>query len=557
MLSSTISPEPDWNLPPDTRLEHAKPGPQMLRCFEAQHRGLREVRLIVCQIETADGVQSTSDDIQRLHLETKLRAKPPVSAETLCRITWLRGEQYVRLHRHKTQFRVHLVGTNDDGRFNKQTRFTILPDDVIAESIVDENADAPADADAPPADGNQDDSFQGHDDDGEWNKEPKDTDKAPNAMMPIETVVEPITGVTYPVPMGINPEFVSHIQKGTLDLAHRAYSGPMRENRILVHEMCKETTDLLTGMKGFFKMLLTKQIQQAEHENTRHDKMVEYLTTRMTSLEKQQMESNRLSAKQYENLQELAKQGWVAFLDAMKMKEKVVDDQIEINRQRAEELEQVPAPAAAPADGGFSKILKDAGENPLLIGGLAMVMRKAGNNDGADFLEELARNASKKGTKKDTDDDDEFEDDDDPVDVDAHEKPGSNGEPRAPFVGQPTGPSAPPPTPVADRARRFRASLDKEKLAAMRKLLPKAAWNAFVAASEATDDMTAIAAIRTLRGFVEGSVTIMVELGTHLTEDQVVEITDLVKDVGKPGKPAEARTPPRKPPPRPGPSTNP
>ncbi len=558
MPEPLISTVPHWPLPSAKRMRLAKIGVKLCEHFESNYVGLREIKIFVQKVWTPDG-PTHGDGIQRLELAP--RRKPP-TFQDLCRITWLRAERFVRQQKAKTQFRVHFIGEEDGKPFNRQCRFTIETNEVL-----DDDLEAEDQGDGTDDDG-KDGKAEGTDQEGDKPNEEEDEDDkanwsndgaAPNALVPLEERIEP-SGQRHVIPQTINPHFITHVQRDTLELAHRAYSGPMKENRLLVQEMRHDTAAFVRDLKSMAEMLLNQSMNMRRLDSERHDKQVTYMQTRMESLEKQQIESNKLNYRQYENLQELAKQGWVAFLDAMRMKSEVVDERIEWARFIKEEAEQAqPVGVAVPQESGAGSLIREASKSPLLIGGLSIILRKAGNEEGATLLEGLAKDASK---RQGVDEDEDEDEDDETIDVDATEHPNDttpgNGQPpgqSGPFVGHP---SAPPqhaaPTPFADRVRAFRGALDKKSFDGMRQVLSKRAWNAFEKASRAMDDRVTIEAITTMDVELSKDKLALLQLMEHLTETQMEAIATIVEDVKKVRAKTARRAAPRRPPPRPGPA---
>ncbi|MCH9637713.1 MAG: hypothetical protein K0U16_07200 [Gammaproteobacteria bacterium] len=550
--------------------------PHLLKHFDTCLEGLTEVRIHVNARHTAHGKEK-GREIQRFYLAEGAR-RP--TADTLCRMTWLRGEMDVRQHGCRTQFRVHLMGVVEGEEFNHQGLFTIKEHEILKitdpherhqevdeRDRVDEDEDEDGDEE-----GDGDDEDGDEDEDGEEDEEDEEDDNdlpyedevedeeddwasGPPAMISHPVTIEPATKERHLVPQTINPEFIAHTQKATLNLAHRAYSAPMRENRRLVHDMRSEMSEWMKEMKNMSDALVKQAIDLNNKAEERSNAVIEFLSERLKAAETERAENASLWKEHWsehsKNMQELAKQGWTAMLDAAAMKQEVVDDRVQWAKWLEQQARDTPAPipeiAPSNGSGGFGEIFQQASRSPVLIAGLAMLARKMGNIPGAVFLENLAKTAA---AGADEDDDDEYED---VHDVEAHERQPRNGS--DPFVGQQAGPSAAPPSPFAARIRKFRHGLAPEKLAKMQELLPDPAWQAFEAASGAPDDASAAAAVGTMSGFIESDFGLMGQLMEHLDEDEVGEIMEAVQEAKKIRKRTQRRAPPRRPPPRPQPPT--
>lgn len=558
MARSPIETQPHWELPPQRRIVQAKIKPRFLAHFTEHHTGLNSIALSGRE-QTRRGSISHGT-FQKFRLDTEPDQQPSLSAEYLARLVWLAAERLVRKTGNTVSFRFFLRGTTNRQTFNDEGTFSIKPQQILGPN--EESHPVPEEDEE---DEEEEEEEEEEEDDDEEESEEEEDPHAWNedtaALVPVEERIEPATGIRHPVPMQLNPHFVVSLQNNAISLAQRAYEGSMNANRGLVQEMRAEMSSMIGDLKGMSEQNNRSHLNLIQEIKGLCVDLVKSSNERIKLLEERLGENAKLSSKQYENLQELAKQGWVAFLDAMKMKSQVVDERIEWTRWAAEEVKRIQPPAAAPAPegGGMSSLLREAGDNPLLMGGLAMLMRKMGNNQGADFLEEIARNTSKRGRADDEEDEEEEED---VYDVPAYDhstgangaRPnGSNGSPtpgRSPFVGQPHGPSAAPPTPFADRVRRFRARLDDDTYAGLRKALSKKARSAFDTAVQATDDEAAKAAIRRLKAELESDTLQMLALGDRLTEDQVSEIMSVIEDV-RDGGPKRGRRPPPRPSPTP------
>lgn len=544
MSRSPIRTIPHWGLPSARRLERAPVSKRVLRHCQNYHVGLHEVQIQAIP-STPDG-QVRAGTIQKLALPTSPGQKPSVTPDELCRLLWLRGERYVRKYKTKTQFRIYLIGVDTQTDFRFEFRFTIKCDEILGDDDGDPDDPSKEEKEEEEEDEDGEDEDEEDEDEDEEEEEEEEEEKdLPTALIPVQQQVVP-SGERHPVPMQLNSDFVVALQSGAIRMASGAYSGAMKENRILVQEMRGEMSNMVKDIKGMAETLLKSHIDFAREQNSRYETMLDRAATRAEKADQRIAELSKNSTQQFENLQELAKQGWKAFLDAMKMKSEVVDDRVEWSRWLVDEAKRIkdeePAPTPTNGKSGASDMLQKAG--PIALVTVSAILRNRGDTANADMLQNLANRMA--GPLEDDDDD---ADEEEPYDVEAHEHGAQQPEPSD------AAPEA-EATPFADRVRAFRASLGEETVTAMRKSLPKPAWRAFESACTAKIDTVAIAGLQTLNRYIAKSEALQIQLSQYLNEDQFVEIMSVIKDIEKFG-PNQRPRPPRRPPPRPGPSADP
>lgn len=536
---------------------------RLLGSFEENFEGLEQLKMVIQRQETPDG-RIGGGEIQRFDLK---RGSSDLTPTDLCRIVWLRGERYVRKSQYKTQFRVHFIGTDADGTFNHQCRFTISVADLLETSHVDDDEGEGDDDDEEDEDeeseDEEDEDEEGDDEEDEEEEEEDDDDdkenwsdesSGPAPLVPVGTQRVAVSGDTHYAPQQLNPHYITHLvtssQGSALRLAERAFLKPMEENRRMLSDMRKDNSAVITDLKAMAEMLLRESNNMRRADREFFEKIIDTQTRRMEVLEGQLNEQNKLNHRQYENLQELAKQGWVAFLDAMRMKSEVVDERIEWAKFLADEAERTAVPAPIPeaprGPSGLTSIVQSAMKSPSMVGGLAMIMRRRGSVQDAEFLEDLARRMASGGEE---DDDEDEEDDDDVVDASATPSNGSSHS-SEPFVGHAAGP-AQAPCPFADRIRAFRSSFSRSKLRAIRKAMPQVVWDALERACATQDDRVAVQCILQMDREFSKDQTAMLGLLPHFTEDQAIEIQEAVKEAKAIAKAAGRRAPPRRPGPQP------
>jgi len=531
-----ITAEPHWPIPSRERLRMANPGHRLRSQFRRHHRGLREIRLTVFSMTTRDGTEH-GGEIQKFTLDTGEGEVPEVEYTELAQLTWLRGERYVRSHKAKTQFRVLFIKRDAKGaRDQKECRFMIKPTQVLEDDLeADDDGDG-TDDDEEEYEEEEDGEYEDDDgddedvEDNEYEDDDEDDDDSPSALVPLKER-ETKDGMQL-VPQQINPAFITAVQRDTLKLAHRAYTSPMKENRILVRQMRRETGKMVDKVQNMAEMLLTQQMEMAARSEARQDKIIEHLYDRLEVMEGTVTRLTELSVKDRENLKELAREGWRAFHDAMRMKEEVVNDRVAWARWVMEDNErrEPPPPPPASTGGGFMDLITKAQESPMVVAMASIALRKMGNDREADLLEKIAVNMSGADEEEDAADKD-------PVDVDATERP--NGHAR----------HARQAGPLGVRIRAFRDSVGDERLEKLKSIMPKEAWSSFELACRAPDDKIVVQALTAMATPLD-DMGIKMKIAGVLTPDQITELLSIVDAVKQSGA---RREPPRRPPPRPDP----
>ena len=521
----------------------------MIDGFTEYHRGLTEIRIHVLRMRTSDGDVSGTK-IQTIVLPTTVPGKDPiVSPEVIARIVWLRGERYARLHGKQTNFRAMLYSVDESlKKTEHQVRFMVkvsqlleddeeedadgAEDDANTEAETEVEEEEPEDEDEPEEEEEADDDEEYEDEDDD--DEDEEGDYSPSrALVPLKERLDP-SGERHLVPQQINPAFLTKMIGQSFKLASKAYRGPMREGRIAAKSIRIQAVAMLRANQETNDMVIRRILEADDKAATRQDKIIEHLSRRMDVLETQIQKSTDLQVRLYDNFKELAREGWQAFHDAMKMKDEVVNDRIEWSRWMVEDAERrqpPPPPVPARKEGGVADLIREASQSPVVMAAVSVVLRKTGNNDGADLLEKIAVNMSRQGS-------DDEDDEDEPVDVAAHEqhaqpRPPTNGHAKTAELG-----------PLGARIRRFRDTLDEPTIGKLRKAMPPAAWAAFERACSVTPERAVIAALAELGRALDDKALQMQIVGA-LAPAQIQEIMSIIKAV-------KDQTAPRQPPPRPG-----
>jgi hypothetical protein len=483
--------------------------------------------------------------IQRIELGVAPNASVPWSDEYLCRLTWLAGERYVRRRGTTCQFRIYFDGSCEElGDYSEPATFTIKLGQLLDPDPEEEEEDDEED------DAEEEDDESHDDDDEEEEDEDQDGRDLPEALVPFES--RELAHRQFAQPMQLNPQFVVSLQNNALGLAQRAYEGSMQSNRLLVQEMRAEMSSMVRDIKAMAEHTNKATIDVMRAMNDFHIREAEAGRERIATLETQLHNMTKLNGKAYENQQELARQGWQAFLDGMRLKSDAVDDRMEwaqwLQGHPVMQAQNQPAPQESGGGSGVAGMM--AKGIPVVLAGLSMMYRHKGKDKEADFLANMAQRFA--GPV------DEFEaeeEDDDFVDADVAPPPYPPPNGHGPNGAKGTGPTpGMEPTPFADRCREFRVKIGEQKVAALRKMLPPDAWRGFQQACTARVDDVAIKGLLRMHAIVEADLNLMMQLAQHLSEDEVEEILTMVDAIKKA---APKRTKPRRPPARPTPEAPP
>lgn len=550
---AAVRTDPHWPLPSVERLQLARPAPRMQESFAQLHRGLVALRIHVLRLRSRHG-DVAGTKLQEIFLpRTPPGGTPEISADTLCRLVWLRGEQYARQHNKQTQFRVYFDSLDSEQQTNtEQVRFMIKLRNLLADDEAEDESDpndveAQAESEVDAEDGESEegedegDDDDDEDDDDEYEDEDDDEYDSNQALVPMKERIDP-SGERHIIPQQINPAFFTQIIGQSFKLAGKAYRGPMRETRIAAKSIRIQAIAMIKANQELAEMVIKRQIELEGRAAARQDKLIEHLHERMEMLESVVQKTTDLSVRLYDNFKELAREGWQAFHDAMKMKDEVVNDRIDWARWLVEDNErrQPPPPPPAPVqkEGGIGQLIRELSEAPMALGLLTTVLRRTGNDRDADMFEKMAINLSRAGRRGDEDGDD-GEEDEEPFDVEAHETqhaPNGNGHAR----------TAAPLGPFGRRIRAFRATLSPAHLSKLEEILPATAWAAFEAACTNTDDRAVLASLVAMQSGLD-DIKVQMQIAQALTGPQITEIQAIVKAV-------KAATTPREPPARPRPS---
>lgn len=562
MARPQLRSKPDWNVPDAKDLKSVDPG-NMARQFESYHCGLSEVQIEPVMRDPEE--KRPVGVVQRFFPDAPAGEKPAWSARYLAKIARAWAEEYVADRKIKITFRVWLVGHDaQDMAFRKPTQMTVHPpieDEEDDEEDEDED-DEEEEEDEEDEDEDEDEDDEEDEDETVDSKQDSNPPRTPrsdehqdfdmdpvdainNPMIPRERpqttlMPKPSSGVAtlheapQPAPasvMMINPATLVSMQKIGLDFAKGVYTEVREDDRKMMAETRATLTTMQTVMTGIVESVKNTMSDMMEKvlsgQKAQQDFFIaerQKQNERIEKLESQLIKSVELSGKTYSNLQEIAKQGWTAFVEGMEMqKASFRNDQA---WQQAFFGQEISFARSEQRTEKTSSWLAQAVPIGLVFG--ASMMRKRGDTQTASMLDILARKFATQAA-----DEDDEEDDEDIVDAEAHEttpppRPGprpGNGH-AGPFASGPSAGSIPPDS-MCGRCHAFRASLSAEQLKNLKAAVPSRAWAAFNDATTATSDHAAVASMTILARFFDGDPTLAFKVAQLLEEEQVEALDKL------------------------------
>jgi len=548
--TSPLSFEPDWDLPDDERLQENDVA-SWKRFYV--NDGLRSILIEAARIVDPPEGQNTGV-FQRIKCALDPEGKPLVSAERLAQVVFCRSEEFALTVDRKTEFRILITGQHANGKdWKVRHRFWIDPSEYEEEDKPSQEASDDEEEEEEQVEEEETKPVQ------QSNPKPNGTPRpAPPRVESAQTQLSPaqqgqahVDKYSQPVPdlpnlfdvdpaskaalaQGLQPQTVAyqvdprfiialheHGQQTTLRLV-----GPLFDKVEKCLEMVtKSCSAMLEDQRKTMKAVCDDAIEQRKMANED-----------ARDLRAQIVEMTKYNNAHYENLQRLAAQGWQAFIDGMQMKGEVYAERSAYERiisGQAIETARHESALEAAANSGPGTIASIMEASPAILA-LASAALKGKSPGTADFLEKIAMviatAKAKAAEDQRAEQQEEEEDEEEVVDASYEEKP--NG--RAPDE----------PRPTVDRARALRMSLSDEQVAALQKVMPPLAWQAFEVAVSTESEHEAIGALAKLGPLVHADAAVQVGIMGALRPEQIPMLMDLVDGV-------KAKAGPRRAPPRP------
>lgn len=555
-----ITPIPSMKMPSIERLQGRRDPPNNLdNQVRLMHASLRRISIEAqnCQ----DGKGKEIGCFQRLSFTPG--SKDRTSARVVTHLVMHVCEQFARARDHLVRFRVKFIarpdGTMKD--VEKHVRVVVDPsrlddpedddeedDDADDEDFEDDEGDEdPEESEDDEEDDENDDDESDEQDDDDYAAEQPETrrpvarvprDSATpyvdrSLMGPLESPVEIHSAVHQAQRMGLQPDFSAGVplQNNIVFLLQvierqnatcaRIWADQAREQRRDRRLMRREFSTTAREMRRMAAMVVKQANEQRD-----------LALNHAQNLGQQLIDITELRRENHENYQRIAAHSWKAFRHAMEQEMTMASTLMRYERQLFDErlaraeTTQESAPSQWPSM--LTHVL------PMGMGFMAHLMKKRGHEDLSEMFRNMANTmAARMSVDEDDEDDDEAEEQDEHlgarvVDTDAKEEP---ARPRTDEYAH--------PSPTRDSARALLETIDREQATALRKALPKGAWDAFEQTASAKTESTARVMVRRLDELVRKDVAAQAGVMQILRGEQTKQLFEIIRIVER------KRVPPR------------
>ena len=540
MAKRPIACSPFWAIPGDEDLQHSLPG-KILGVFEEFHGGLEKIQIEAVYMNDA-GQRMQNGVFQHLAIEDGGQGRVPgVPPSTLAQIVYARCKQYAAKKGRKVHFPIWMFGSAAKGKpWRHQANLTI--DGTSDELANDEDTavDAAYDDDTLYRDTGFRSDVMGdmarlapssHVQPGEMDVlTPSDaTALARSPILQERAAVQTIQGAF---------QAVLAEQRALCTQVRIEQSHALRDMKSMftgvLQSVQQQSTSQLTSMQTQMETICNFAVNQMKVANERADRIEKAANERVERAEGRIVEMSQLDGSYAESLKEIAKEGWVAFIDGMKMLRESVGREQEYDRAflglQLQNLQSDNRKSAAA--GVFGKIL------PFGATALSAVLRARGDEKSANTIDALSKIVAK-GTE--------------------------TAGPAA--VGSPAEEEGPLPKIIVD-VRALYDSLRPDQIKELQRLMPKAAWQLFEGAADTGIEAACFACLSAMTAFLQSDQTVSMQVLANLDPPQQQALLAIVQEVqGLSAAPAEPAVPTptptptngvpvptgRKLPPRPGP----
>jgi hypothetical protein len=379
-LNTLLKPRPNWSIPAEEDLHAAVPA-KLIKRVDESLSGLEHVEIGATYLNDA-GTKIPAATFQHFNIDEGGRGRmPPISSETLAGVVYVRCQQYAANKRRKVTFSVVLSGSSARGRaFNETIQFqydgTPSAEEVMETDTNSDDFDPRDD----PSD-NTTDNIEGTT--GELAEVmPAIPNAALSALASPEMQSLAIFRVVQAAFAGANAEHRAFAQQLRTDRTES-----IREARALVttvtDKMKEHTVSLVESMKEHTGSLMTLAADIARAANDRANAAEEKANARIENAERRVQELTRLDGAQAEALMGIARQGWQAFEDGMRMRSDAIGLQQEYDRAYlGMQLQAAQSGQRKSAAGGVMKTVL-----PFAATGLSAFLRSRGDEKSADMID--------------------------------------------------------------------------------------------------------------------------------------------------------------------------
>jgi len=545
MAKRPIDCQPRWAIPGDEDLQHTLPG-KIISVFQDFHGGLEKIEIEAVYMNDA-GQRMQNGVFQHLTIDEGGQGRvPAISPQTLAQIVYARCKQYATKKGRKVHFPVWLFGSPAKGKsWRHQCTLTI---DGTADELADDEDTAV-------------DAYSNNDSDDAANR---DTGFRTDVMSDMGRLAS--SSHVQPGELEVlTPSDASALarspvlqERAMVQTIQGAFQAVLAEQRALCTQVRIEQSHALRDMKSMFTGVLQSVQQQSASQlasmqtqmetickfavdqmkvaNDRADRIEVRAAERIGIAEGRVIEMSQLDGSYAESLKEIAKEGWVAFIDGMKMMRENVGREQEYERAflglQLQNLQSDNRKTAAA--GVFSKLLPFGGA------ALSGVLRARGDEKSANTIDALVK-------------------------VVAKNTENAAGTPTAVAEEQDEGPL---PKIIGD-VRGLYDSLRPDQIKELQRLMPKAAWQLFEGAADTGIEAACFACLSAMTAFLQSDQAVSMQVFGALDPPQQQALMSIVNDVqGIQSQPAAPQTPQpqqaspaappngasaRKLPPRPGP----
>lgn len=365
-LNTLLKPRPLWSVPSEEDLNAAVPATFIRRVGDS-HEGLEHVEISATYLNDA-GTKVPGSAFQHFNIEEGGRGRTPaVNPEVLSRVIYLRCQQYAAVKRRMVTFSVTLSGSNSRNKpFSETIRFQ-YDGTPSTEEVMSNDEDA---------------------------REPNmhDDSDLPSADAPAGEIAE----VMPMIPNGAlaalgSPEIQS---LAIVRAVQSAFAGANAEHRALAQQVRSDRTESIREaralimtvtdkMKEYMGSLSEMALEQVREANTRANEAERRANERIEKAESRVQELTRLDGAQAESLMGIARQGWQAFEDGMRMRSDSIGMQQEYDRAYlGMQLQAAQSTQRKSAAGGVMKTIL-----PFAATGLSAMLRAKGDEKSADMID--------------------------------------------------------------------------------------------------------------------------------------------------------------------------
>lgn len=535
MAKKQLRTQPAWSIPTDEELAQSLPG-KAVKHFEDYHEGLVKIECEAVWMNDA-GAKVPGSIFQSFEIDGGGRGRVPAfNPMTLARIVWLRCNHFAAKKKRKVNFVVQLIGSEADGKsWAHRVRFTLdgTPDDLTDEDQEEDKVEEEELGDEELDDSNRrlsDHARQlGGDTPGGFVK------SRPLPLPPGQHVGQGELEVMPPAMLnhsaasehGMNGSAQTPVVLRTpgsesamlVRALQGAYGGALAEHRALVEQIRLDRTADRNETKGFVRDIL--------EENRRGTKqVVDALLARLDATEARAekaegriIEMSKLESGEREFNMQVAQQGWVSFIEGMRMKAESVSVQQEYDRAfLGLQLQSAKSGKTTSAAGSALKNLL-----PFAATGLSAILRARGDENSAHTIDELSKMVTR-------------------ATIGAAAAEGAQAQGQAAQQQQAAG-SMPP---IIAAIRNLYDSLRPDQSQQLKTLMPGPAWSLLEGAAKTDIEAACIACLTSMNGFMDSDPSISLRVIEALDEpqqQQLIAIVQAIRNAGPPKAAPVAATP--------------